>query len=168
MIHLENNKKALSEAQKNIADELNKIQIDQLHKATLNFSNNSMETKKLCVTAQIAVYTLLAGIYKENSSPIFAIALVLLGMLVPILFYFVDVFLYFYQDRLRENMSKQIDEIKKRNGLEIQPPSKKKNRLFRSLFNGSQTLYFGLIINSIVAPVLIKICIKLWRTAGVC
>ena len=44
------NKRNLSDEQRVIADELDKIQIDQLHKATLNFSNNSLETKKLCVT----------------------------------------------------------------------------------------------------------------------
>lgn len=39
------NKRNLSDEQRVIADELDKIQIDQLHKATLNFSNNSLETK---------------------------------------------------------------------------------------------------------------------------
>mgnify|MGYP007081396262 CR=1 FL=1 len=41
------NKRNLSDEQRVIADELDKIQIDQLHKATLNFSNNSLETKKI-------------------------------------------------------------------------------------------------------------------------
>ena len=80
------NKRNLSDEQRVIADELDKIQIDQLHKATLNFSNNSLETKKLCVTVQIAVYTLLAGIYKESPLSNLVIALELLGILIPVLF----------------------------------------------------------------------------------
>jgi len=150
----------LSDEQRRTADELDKIQIDQLHKATLNFSNNSLETKKLCVTVQIAVYTLLASIYKENTLSNLLISLEILGILIPILFYSVDVVLYFYQDRLRENMGKRINEIKKRNGLLILPSSKSKPRLLRSFFNGSQIIYLGLILVSIIAPLLIKTCIE--------
>ena len=156
------NKRNLSDEQRVIADELDKIQIDQLHKATLNFSNNSLETKKLCVTVQIAVYTLLAGIYKESPLSNLVIALELLGILIPVLFYAVDVVLYFYQDRLRENMNKRMDEIKKRNGLPVRSENGSKRRLFRSFFNGSQILYLGLIIVSIIAPLLIKVCVEIW------
>ena len=159
--------KALNDEQRKIADELDRVQIDQLHKATLNFSNNSLETKKLCVTVQIAVYTLLASIYKENALSNLRISLELLGVLIPVLFYFVDVVLYFYQDRLRENISTKINEIKKRNGLPIQSLSQRKPRLLRSFFNGSQILYWGLILVSILAPFLINICIKHWGTIGV-
>jgi len=147
------NKRNLSDEQRVIADELDKIQIDQLHKATLNFSNNSLETKKLCVTVQIAVYTLLAGL---------VIALELLGILIPVLFYAVDVVLYFYQDSLRENMNKRMDEIKQRNGLPVRSENRSKRRLFLSFFNGSQILYLGLIIVSIIAPLLIKVCVEIW------
>lgn len=159
---MEANKRNLSDEQRVIADELDKIQIDQLHKATLNFSNNSLETKKLCVTVQIAVYTLLAGIYKESPLSNLVIALELLGILIPVLFYAVDVVLYFYQDRLRENMNKRMDEIKKRNGLPVRSENRSKRRLFRSFFNGSQILYLGLIIVSIIAPLLIKVCVEIW------
>lgn len=161
------NGKTLNNEQKKIADDLDKIQIDQLHKATLNFSNNSLETKKLCVTMQIAIYTLLASIYKQSSLSDFVIALEVLGIFIPILFYAVDVVLYFYQDRLRENMDSRLNEIKKRNGLPIHIENKDKGRLLRSFFNGSQILYFGLIIVSIIAPFIIMICIKKWGNIGV-
>lgn len=156
------NHRNLSEEQKKIADELDKIQIDQLHKATLNFSNHSLETKKLCVTVQIAVYTLLAGIYKESPLSNLVIALELLGILIPILFYAVDVVLYYYQDRLRENMNSKMNDIKKRHRLAAQAENRNKKRLLRSFFNGSQILYLGLIIISVIAPLLIKICVELW------
>lgn len=158
--------KALSDEQRKTADELDKIQIDQLHKATLNFSNNSLETKKLCVTLQIAAYTLLASIYKEGTLSNLVLSLELLGILIPILFYSVDVVLYFYQDRLRENMNMKINEIKKRNGLPVKPLNQRKSRLLRSFINGSQILYLGLILISILAPFLISICTEHWGTIG--
>ena len=63
----------LNNEQKKIADELDKIQIEQLHKATLSFSNNSQENKKLCVTVLTAIYALLVGIYKEETLTYFDI-----------------------------------------------------------------------------------------------
>lgn len=156
------NQGTLSEEQKKISDELDKIQIDQLHKATLNFSNNSLETKKLCVTVQIAVYTLLAGIYKDSPLSNLVIALELLGILIPILFYAVDVVLYYYQDRLRENMNNKMNDIKKRHRIVVQPSNRNNKRLLRSFINGSQILYLGLIIISVIAPLLVKICVELW------
>lgn len=156
------NQGTLSEEQKKISDELDKIQIDQLHKATLNFSNNSLETKKLCVTVQIAVYTLLAGIYKDSPLSNLVIALELLGILIPILFYAVDVVLYYYQDRLRENMNNKMNDIKERHRIVVQPSNRNNKRLLHSFINGSQILYLGLIIISVIAPLLIKICVELW------
>ena len=57
---------SLTEEQKDISNELKKIQIAQLHNATLNISNNSLETKKLVVTTITAVCTILIGLYKEH------------------------------------------------------------------------------------------------------
>ena len=104
----------------------------------------------------------MAGIYKESPLSNLVIALELLGILIPVLFYAVDVVLYFYQDRLRENMNKRMDEIKKRNGLPVRSENRSKRRLFRSFFNGSKILYLGLIIVSIIAPLLIKVCVEIW------
>lgn len=157
------NSEVLNEEQIKVADELDKIQIDQLHKATLNFSNNSLETKKLCVTAQIAVYTLLAGIYKESPLSSLVISLELVGFFIPVLFYAVDVVLYFYQDRLRENMNNKINSIRKRHGLKSEPIIRNKKRLWRSFINGSQVLYLGLLIASVFTPILIKFCIETWE-----
>lgn len=138
-----------------IADELDRIQIEQLHRATLNFSSNSLETKKLCVTAEVAVCTLLAGIYKDNLQNFIRVAQ-LMGVLIPLLFYSVDVVLYFYQDRLRENMMKLENQIRKRHHLQLCCGSSSKafSRLARSFFNGSQIMYFGLIMMAVVLRLL--------------
>ena len=155
----------LDENQKKIADELDKIEIEQLHKATLTFSNNSQETKKMCVTALTATYALLATIYKENFGT-FVVSIGVLGFLVSLLFYAVDVVLYYYQARLRENMQKRIDGIKLRHGIlpvdveVIQEADQRKIRLRRSFFNGSQLIYLGLMIVSVISPLLIGMLVK--------
>ncbi|WP_312648984.1 hypothetical protein [Aminipila sp.] len=139
-----------------IADELNKIQIQQLHNATLNFSNNSLETKKLCITVEVAVFTLLTAIYKEESSYSKLIdAVRFFGILVPSLFYIVDVVLYFYQDRLREKMVIEGNEIRKRYKLTEKVINKNKHRVRKSFFNGSQIMYFGLVIIAVLFPLVL-------------
>lgn len=135
-----------------IYDELNKIQIDQLHKATLNFSDNSLETKKLCVTVESAVLTLLAGIYKNDSIDTWIKTATIFCIIIPILFYLVDSVLWFYQNRLREKMLIEENEIRARHGLvsrNIEIMSNRK-RVFKSLFNGSQIMYLGLVVISVL------------------
>ncbi|MFV0516951.1 MAG: hypothetical protein ACK5MV_06110 [Aminipila sp.] len=138
-----------------IADELNKIQIQQLHNATLNFSNNSLETKKLCITVEVAVFTLLTAIYKAESYSKLIDAVRFFGILVPSLFYIVDVVLYFYQDRLREKMVIEENEIRKRYKLTEKVINKNKHRVRKSFFNVSQIMYLGLVIIAVLFPLVL-------------
>ena len=129
-------------------DDMNRMQIDQLLRATLNFSNNSLETKKLCVSMETGVFTLLAGIYREKPFEEWILTLALFGILIPLLFYIVDAVLWFYQDSLREKMIKEENEIRARHRLHKRAVTEKtvKERVMKSLFNGSQAMYFGLMI----------------------
>ena len=146
--------------QNEVADALNKIQIEQLHKATLNFSNNSLETKKLCITVEVAVFTLLTGIYKEKPLAELFVILRVFGVIVPTLFYIVDVVLYYYQDRLRTRMILEENEIRKRHQLDERKNSRNKYRVIRSFFNGSQIMYLGLILIALFLPTLVNF---VWR-----
>ena len=149
-------KKKITEDQIAIADSLNKIQIEQLHKATLNFSSNSLETKKLCITAEVAAFTLLTGLYTDKTFTEIASVIRLFGILIPTLFYFVDVVLYFYQDKLREQMLIEADKMRIRHALEPKGIEDRKPRVFRSFFNGSQLMYLGLVLISFMTPWLVR------------
>ena len=164
------NSSSEDKARIDIQDELDKINIDQLHRATLNFSKNCLEVKKLCVTAEIAVLTLLAGLYYEvwQSTSIEADALSaiedelrilisIFSITIPALFYFVDVGFYYYQDKLRDKMNALHCAIKKRHGIidnttETETAS---HRFFKSLFNGSQVLYLIMILIAIILVILL-------------
>jgi hypothetical protein len=87
-----------NEIKTNIEDNINMEQIRQLHNATLNFSNQCNEIKKLYVTVIIAVITLFFNIFKENYSSINFYRLVSILVLgISILFYLLDVCSYYYQ-----------------------------------------------------------------------
>lgn len=130
-----------------ILDELNKFEITQLHNATLNFSKQSLQTKKLCATIGIASLTLILGLYHEITGfDNFFYFLISLSIIIPSMFYSVDVMLYFYQDRLRGNMIIEENKIRQRHNLELREIKKHNSRyrLLRSLFNESQLIYVGL------------------------
>lgn len=138
----------MTEEQKILSNELKKIQINQLHNATLNISNNSLETKKLVVTSITAVCTILIGLYKEHIYEQIYLLLALIFAIV-VLFYLVDICFYFYQDRLRENIDRKMNDMYREYQLEEINLDKYKNRIKRSMFNYSHMLYF-LIMSLII------------------
>lgn len=147
----------MSQENNTIHDELNKIQIEQLHKATLNFSDNSLETKKLCVAVLSGVFTIIAGINKDKPFCNWVQSLALFGMLIPFLFYIVDAILWFYQSKLREKMINEENQIRKRYGIVDRKNDNQMCtffRIIRALFNGSQTMYYGLIVLSAIMLVM--------------
>ncbi|MCC2447280.1 hypothetical protein LKL89_26150, partial [Bacillus cereus] len=76
------------ENDKNITeDDFDTMKIDQLHKVVMNFSSQSIEIKKMCITVEVAALTLITTIFKGNySEPSFTISTLLILFLVPILF----------------------------------------------------------------------------------
>lgn len=127
-----------------IADELNKIKINQLHAATLNFSVQSLEIKKLCVTVFIAFYSLVATLYNKNIK----CDIWWIGMIIPILFLFVDSIFYFFQRKLRFYMLEQENKILVRHGL-FDEKNKIKYGVVGSVLNMSNSIYIILIILNI-------------------
>ena len=140
-----------------IEDSLSLKQIDQLHNATLNFSNNSLEAKKLCVTAEIAAVTLLIGLHENNQINNLYIVLGISSLMIALLFYIIDIVFYYYQDKLRDTMINEENKIRHRHRLlpqEFNRQTKFKNksgdRVMRSIFNCSQIMYWILIGVSIL------------------
>ena len=125
-----------------IQDELDKLVVDQLHKATLNFSEESQETKKLCVTLVAAIFTLLAAFSKTLSSSleINSVWIALLCASIPLLFWVVDTVTYFYQKKLRYQMQDRLNAIRNRYAI---PEENKETQacVFRSFFNSSNLMY---------------------------
>lgn len=148
-----------------LEDELNRMQIDQLHNATLNFSNNSLETKKLCVTAEIASVTLWLGLYQSSSIDNLLLIISISSFLIALLFYVVDIFLYYYQDKLRESMIHEENKIRQRHSLPLRTFRDKPNtsnclnpiyeRIRHSILNASQIMYL-----LIALPCIITFCIS--------
>lgn len=140
-----------------IEDSLNLKQIDQLHNATLNFSNNSLETKKLCVTAEIASITLLIGLHEKDKITNLLLLIGISGLIIALLFYIVDVCFYYYQDKLRNAMIKEENKIRDRHKIEQREfgrQDKMCGRVSRSIFNGSQIMYWILMLVSVVILVI--------------
>ncbi|WP_130868585.1 hypothetical protein [Intestinimonas massiliensis (ex Afouda et al. 2020)] len=140
-----------------IEDSLNLKQIDQLHNATLNFSNNSLETKKLCVTAEIASITLLIGLHENDKITNLFLLLGISSLIIALLFYIIDVCFYYYQDKLRDTMVTEENKIRYRHRLPAQEFNRRTivgnkifDRIFRSLLNGSQIMYWILMLVSVV------------------
>lgn len=129
-----------------IQDELSKIQIDQLHKATLNFSNQCFETKKLCVVALTSVVTVFFGLNKKEEFGDYCCELAVFLIAVTFLFFVVDSTLCFYQSSLRTRMIEEENQIYKRNKIkDLRTPLKKINWM-KAALNKSNLFYLLILI----------------------
>lgn len=127
----------------NTQDKLNWNNINQLHDAISNFSKQSFDIKKLWITIEVSIVTLLLTLKVSEKTIFVAIGAVLL------FFYFLDSMTYYYQDKLRKSMTDEQNEIRKRNNLK-ELEFRGKCRVFRSLFNWSHLLYYVVLLFVIV------------------
>lgn len=115
--------------------------IQQLHNATLQFSKNTMEIKKLFVTVIIAFFTIVSGLEKQVFEGRTQIMILLI---LTLLFWGLDAQSYYYQKKLRD----QINELEnllmgkkyichKRRGCKD---------LLQSSFNASMFIYYICIL----------------------
>ncbi len=96
---------------KSLQDEIDWKIIDQLHNATLNFSNKSLEVKKLFVASISIVIPSILKITKESLD--LSIFVTLYCLIV--IFWLLDSYTNYYQVKLRGKMDKKFEEILKRN-----------------------------------------------------
>ncbi len=122
-------------------DELNWVEVEQLHSATIEISKNCFEYKKLCVSL-LGVGAAL--IIKFSADPFtnvnFGVAL-----LICIGFWLADSTAFYYQRSLRMAMNNRLTQIASRNGVEGYTTKNITVSKFQSLFNSSMTLYYALI-----------------------
>lgn len=144
-------------------DDFDTMKIDQLHKVVMNFSSQSTEIKKMCITVEVAALTLITTIFKENySEPSFTILTLLILFLVPILFYSIDIYTYYYQDKLRGVMFKCENNIRERNELDILTEERfdtnNKERIRRAIKSYSNMIYWALLIIAFIG-----LCVVIFR-----
>lgn len=131
-------------------DDFDTMKIDQLHKVVMNFSSQSTEIKKMCITVEVAALTLITTIFKGNYSELsFTILTLLILFLVPILFYGIDIYTYYYQDKLRGLMLESENNIRKRNKLDTHTEKRfnknNKERIRRAIKSYSNMIYWALL-----------------------
>lgn len=153
------------EYKKSLEDEIDWKIIDQLHSATLNFSNSSLELKKLLfVLIGIAIPSLIKLAGDKLNASLF-VTIYVLG----VAFWILDSFAYFHQEKLREKMDMRFEKIKERNKPEVpnqddftlEDSRTSKNRFWRSAFNFSIGIYpLMLFLNTIATFLFIFKVIK--------
>src|SRR5258708_29521344 len=79
--------------EKTLEDELDWKLLDQLYGVVSQISSFCFETKKLCVTTEFVVLTLLAKFTTDKLDH----SLFVTAMVVPLCFWFLDAVVYYYQ-----------------------------------------------------------------------
>lgn len=135
---------SVSEDGTDLADDLDKEQLTQLHNATLKASDTCFELKKLCATVLVPAGTLVAVFTDKRLDAAVFIA----GLLVIAAFWLADSSAYYYQRKLRSAMT----PIWKRRAARAQNydyvPSTPAVGPGKAAFNGS--MYFYLILAALV------------------
>lgn len=118
--------------------------IQQLHNAVLQFSNNTMEVKKLFVSVLIAFFTIIITVNPSITS-LSKMQLIILGV-IDILFWMLDAQSYYYQKKLR----KQITDLQEKLKGSVNCTKKKSIYVLirDSIFNPSMFIY-------IVVPIIL-------------
>jgi hypothetical protein len=137
-----------------LRDELDKVSIDQLHKAVLQISGNCFEIKKLCVTVLISAATLVAIFTNKKLDLAFFV-----GSLIGVSFFWLlDAQNYYYQEKLRTRMKELGEGIASRHlphlsvdGIGMPLSEKREERSTRervaaSLLNYSMIFYLLLAV----------------------
>ena len=147
-----------------LEDSFDRNEIEQLHRATLGFSKQCFDLKKLCVTVEISACALAVTIFRDayGDNELF-FALKLIALFTPLLFYSLDVCTFYYQDKLRKCMFDIENKIRKRNGIQLKTNDRfsesnhtRKMRIFRSVTNESNIIYWGLIVFAILFIIFIR------------
>lgn len=128
------------ESSENIEDKIYWKKIDQLHNATINFSKNSLEIKKLLFVVIGILTPLIINLCGNHIT----IALFISLYITIFLFWIFDSYTYYYQKKLRLQMDLYFKQILDKNE-NIQQKNKFK-MIIISLFNGSHLCFYGILM----------------------
>ena len=126
----------------NNIDQILKLkEIDQLDNAILQFSKNTLATKKICATLLVGIVTIILKITDNKIDD----AIYFGGFITLLIFWLIDANSYYYQRKLRIRMSKivlQLEENKVIDGFGMPLGKNEKANWLKSLFNESQFFYY--------------------------
>jgi hypothetical protein len=129
-------------------------EIDQLDSAVLQFSKNTLATKRVCAMLLIGVSTVVLKI--TNDSIDYALYI---GSIVTLFFFWViDSNSYYYQRTLRIRMTEIVNELRPdtfiSDGYGMPLTKKEKASWMKAFFNSSQVFYYlGFLIIILIALV---------------
>jgi hypothetical protein len=122
-------------------------EIDQLDSAILQFSKNTLATKKICASLLVGIATLILKLTDNNLD----ISIYVGSFITLLIFWIIDSNSYYYQRKLRIRMTEIVNELKENqlisDGFGMPLESKEKSSWKRAFFNESQLFYlFGTIV----------------------
>lgn len=128
------------EYKKTCEDEIDFVEIQQLHEATLQISTSCFEFKKICVGLIGAAFAVLIKLSSNeiNHSLFFVPLLLCLG------FWIADFTAYYYQRSTRNLMNKKLFSIASRNNIENRQSASITASWLKAAFNLSMSLYYVL------------------------
>lgn len=136
---------------KKIKDEIDSMKINQLHNATINFSKNSLEIKKLLFVVIGISTPLIINLCNNHITGVLFVSL----YIIIFLFWIFDSYTYYYQKKLRFQMNYYFERILNRNRKNVRNTSNfRKNSTCKmviiSLFNWSHFCFYGILTILIV------------------
>jgi hypothetical protein len=134
------------EYKRNAADEMDWVEVEQLHEATLKISQNCFEFKKLCVAVIGIAAVALGKLTSDTLDPSYFVV----PFLVAFGFWIADFTAYYYQRVTRKRMNTRLQAIASRNQLSTYNISTVNVSWGNAMFNLSMTLYFVLMSLSVV------------------
>lgn len=132
------------ESNENIEDKIYWKKIDQLHNATINFSKNSLEIKKLLFVVIGISTPLIINLCGNHITRALFISL----YLTIFLFWIFDSYTYYYQKKLRFQMDFYFKQILDKNA-KIQQKNRFK-MIIISLFNCSHFCFYGILMSVVI------------------
>lgn len=145
--------------EKPIKIELNLKQIDQLHNATLQFSNFCFEIKKTCIATIFIVLTFVVTFTNKQLD----LSIFIISYITVICFWLLDSTAYFYQVKLRTMMNGKFSTVLTLSGQAPENDAAIEDsrgnesllkKLFSSSCNASMILYYILLALNTIGLIL--------------
>ena len=129
-------------------------EIDQLDSAILQFSKNTLATKKICASLLVGITALILKL-TDNSLDL---SIYLSSFISLLIFWIIDSNSYYYQRKLRIRMTEIVNDLKDNqlvtDGFGMPLDNKEKSSWRKAFFNDSQLFYlFGTLV--VVALIII-------------
>ena len=140
-----------NEYKRTATDEIDWVEVEQLHEATLKISQNCFEFKKLCIALIGVAAVALVKLTSNNLDPSYFVV----PFLIAFGFWIADFTAYHYQRVNRKRMNARLQTIATRNTVTESDIKPVEVNWFRSMFNLSMSLYFVLMTFSAVGLMLL-------------